>query len=152
MHAQPTTSTTRVPTPSPADAEPAGGAVPRHFKKDAPAALTDSRTKRWLWVRCTNEPGPLSSELVATVHTFGRQEDQIARGSDGQIALRSAYPVPDAAVDARGCRETQVWCSYHTPEEVYQLIAELVRSGVVIHEVRELSSDLQPLLVGDAVC
>ena len=112
MPTQPTTSTIEKPGPFTIETTPAS------TNEVASPDAANAEKKRWLWVRCANEPGPLSSEMVATVSTH----------------------------------ETQLWCSYRSPQDVYRLIAELVQSGVVIHEVRKLSPDLRTWLVGDAIC
>jgi hypothetical protein len=83
--------------------------------------------RRWLWVRCDCEPGPLSSELVASVSTPGGSGD----GKGGE----PGQPGP--------CSETHVWCSYQSPADVYRLLAEMVQSGVIIREARKLSPDMR---------
>lgn len=82
--------------------------------------------RRWLWVRCAGEPGSLSSELVATV--------SIPDGSGDGTGGAPSHP--------EAWTETQVWCSYRSPADVYRLVAELMRSGVTILEVRKLSPDV----------
>jgi hypothetical protein len=130
MHVQPTAA---IEKPAPTATKTTS---PRQREVEhKPAANSDE--KHWLWVRCASEPGPLSSELVATVRKLGASSDHSSGSESGDEVLWS---------------ETQLWCSYRSPEDVYQLIAELVQSGVIIREVRKVSSDLRTWQVRGEVC